>query len=110
MGEAPAWVGSARQRLLHGPSLESHLRTLLELTPNEAAYLAGLCMDAAGDLPYASAPQTEHAARLQLSERSIRAYTRKLERLGLIWTVDRQATHATYVNWEALGLSEVRHG
>ena len=73
----------------------------------ERAALAKVCLlsRARG---YCSMSQAKLAELVEVSERTLRRWIAKWRAAGLIRTVDRQGTHHTFVQWEALQLPLLR--
>ena len=101
----PAWVDAYWPVEMPQWALEAHLRRATTLKKGDRELLTEICLDAMKPLGFACRRQTSYAKRLECTERTVRNRTEKLVEADYIHQFDRQGTHATYVNWEALGLA-----
>ncbi len=74
---------------------------------SERALLVKVCM-LARNTGYCWMAQQELAAQADVSHRTVSRWIAKWRKAGLVRTVDRQSTHHTYPQWEALRLPMLR--
>lgn len=100
----PAWFGQHRPRDLNRLNVRGHLSRFVR--GGELDLLVELVRDASRKLGFACGRQTTYARLIRKTDRTVRTYVASLEERGFIYTVDRQGTNATYVNWKALSLHD----